>query len=86
MHSGTWETCPRRPCRVCGGILPPYKVSLGYTGCSDCERLHLWGQLAEGGRTGVMPDWWINPDTWIDPEEKEAQHMLYEALRWERKR
>ncbi len=56
-------------------------VSLGRTGCGACERIHLWGQLAEGGRTGVMPAWWINPDTWIDPEEKQAQHALYDALK-----
>lgn len=77
----TWETCPRRPCRVCGDLLPPYMVSLGRTGCSPCERMHLWGQLA----SGTIPAWWINPDTWLDPEEKQAQHALYQALRWERR-
>lgn len=69
-----------KPCRICAQPLTGERTQLGYTGCVDCERLHLWGQLA----SGTIPDWWINPDTWIDPQEKAAQAALYRALKWDR--
>lgn len=65
-------------CRLCNQPLHPIRVELGHTGCCDCEQIHLWGQIAAGARTGVMPDWYINPDEW---EAWDANRQASEAVR-----